>query len=309
MCGAETYKLLRSLCAPNNPSEKTYDQLKVLMKQHLSPTPNIIAERFAFNTRNRNPSESVSKYVAELKCLSQDCGYGASINDMLRDRLVCGINDLSIQRKLLSKGSSLTFDNALKISLSMEAAAQQSTAMQTQISNERKVDASALHKLFTPGTKQQEICFRCGSRHNPSTCPFKEKTCFFCRNKGHTVRMCQKKSRLSNKSGSHEQHQVEAHDVNDMQNVDTSNYSEEPDESSVGDMYNIYRCAVRHEKPIFVKVDINSIPTKMEVDTGASVTVMGESMFHKILQIVSQSWKVQILNCEHTLENSSPQRG
>ena len=61
VCGAETYKLLRSLCAPNNPSEKTYDQLKVLMKQHLSPTPNIIAERFAFNTRNWNPSESESK--------------------------------------------------------------------------------------------------------------------------------------------------------------------------------------------------------------------------------------------------------
>ena len=123
---------------------------------------------------------------------------------MLRDRLVCGINDLSIQRKLLSEGSSLTFDSALKIAPSMEAAAQQSTAMQTQISNKRKVDASALHKLFTPGTKQQEICFCCGSRHNPSTCLFKEKNCFFCRNKGHTVQMCRKKSRLSNKLGSHE---------------------------------------------------------------------------------------------------------
>ena len=174
VCGAETYKLLRSLCAPNNPSEKTYDQLKVLMKQHLSPTSDIIAERSAFNTCNRNPPESVSKYVAELKRLSQDCGYGASINDMLRDRLVCGINDLRIKKKLLSEGSSLTFDNALKIAPSMEAAAQQSTAMQTQISNERKVDGSALHKLFTTGTKQQEICFRCGSRHNPSTCPIFE---------------------------------------------------------------------------------------------------------------------------------------
>ena len=35
VCGAETYKLLRSLCAPNNPLEKTYDQLRVLMKKHL----------------------------------------------------------------------------------------------------------------------------------------------------------------------------------------------------------------------------------------------------------------------------------
>ena len=72
---------------------------------------------------------------------------------MLKDRLVCGINNLNIQRKLLSEGLSLTFDKAFKIALSMEAAAQQSTAMQTQISNERKVDGSALHRLFTPGTK------------------------------------------------------------------------------------------------------------------------------------------------------------
>ena len=77
---------------------------------------------------------------------------------------------------------------------------------------------------------------------------------------------------------------MEPDDVNDMQNVDTSNYSEEPDESSVGDMYNIYRCAVQREKPIFMKVDMNSIPTEMEVDTGASVSVMGESMFHKIFK-------------------------
>lgn len=60
------------------------------MKQHLIPTPYIIAEWFAFNARNRNPSKSVSKYVAELKRLSQDCDFGASMNDMLRDRLMCG---------------------------------------------------------------------------------------------------------------------------------------------------------------------------------------------------------------------------
>ena len=46
-------------------------------------------------------------------------------------------------------------------------------------------------------------------------------------------------------------------------------------------MYNIYRCAVQREKQIFVKVDINSIHTEIEVDTGASVTVIGESMFRK----------------------------
>ena len=49
-------------------------------------------------------------------------------------------------------------------------------------------------------------------------------------------------------------------------------------------MYNIYSCAVKREKPIFVTVAINSVPTEMEVDTGASVTVMGETKFHEIFK-------------------------
>ena len=287
VCGAETYKLFRSLCAPGNPTGKTYPQLKNLMKQHLSPTPNIIAERFAFNTRNRNPSESVSKYVAELRRLSQDCQYGDSINDMLRDRLVCGINDLSIQRKLLSEGSALTLDNALRIALSIEAAAQQSAAMQLQISNDKRADGTTVHRVFTtPGSKRQESCFRCGNKHNPSSCPFKEKNCFSCRNKGHTARMCSRKPRsYSTSGGSHEQHQVEAEqDINEESSVHAPSYPEKPEEENAAEMYNIYRCAVQREKPILVKVDINRIPTEMEVDTGASVTVIGESMFQRMFE-------------------------
>ena len=41
---------------------------------------------------------------------------------MLRDRLVCGVNNPSIQRKLLSESSTLTFDGALKIAVAMESA-------------------------------------------------------------------------------------------------------------------------------------------------------------------------------------------
>lgn len=111
--------------------------------------------------------------------------------------------------------------------------------------------------------------------------------------------MCRKKSRSSSKSGSHEQRQVKTDYV-----VQTVDYQEEPAEANLGGMY-IYSCAVQRERPIFVKVDINSIPTEMEVDTGASLTVMGEKKFHKIFKDCKQSWKVQILNCKQTLENSS----
>ena len=63
------------------------------MKNHLQPRPSLIVERFTFHSRNRKDGESVAAYVAELRKLTEHCGFGDTLNDMLRDRLVCGIND------------------------------------------------------------------------------------------------------------------------------------------------------------------------------------------------------------------------
>lgn len=43
------------------------------------------------------------------------------LQQMMRDRLVCEVNDERIQRRLLSE-QILTFDKALKIAFSLEAA-------------------------------------------------------------------------------------------------------------------------------------------------------------------------------------------
>ena len=43
--GAETYKLIRNLCTPDNPMGKTYIEITQLLSRHLNPEPNIIIER------------------------------------------------------------------------------------------------------------------------------------------------------------------------------------------------------------------------------------------------------------------------
>ena len=56
-----------------------------------------------------------------LKKLSIHCNYGEFLNRALRDRFVCGLNNGKIQNKLLYT-SSLTFDTACNIAISMELA-------------------------------------------------------------------------------------------------------------------------------------------------------------------------------------------
>ena len=67
--GAKVYQLLRGL-SNNDPTSNSYDQLVQLMRDHLYPPPNSIAERFKFNTRDRQPSETIAQYVAVLCQLS-----------------------------------------------------------------------------------------------------------------------------------------------------------------------------------------------------------------------------------------------
>lgn len=65
------------------------------MKEHYKPKPSVIVQRFKFNTRTQQNGESISTFLAELRNISEDCEFGASLEEMLRDRLVCGTNNES----------------------------------------------------------------------------------------------------------------------------------------------------------------------------------------------------------------------
>ena len=119
--GAQTYKLMRNLVMPELPSDKTYDELVKRMQEHYKPKPSVIVQRFKFNTRTQQGGESISTYLAELRNLSEDCEFGVSLDEMLRDRLVCGTNNERIQKRLLAE-SKLSLKKATDIALAMETA-------------------------------------------------------------------------------------------------------------------------------------------------------------------------------------------
>ena len=114
LMGNKTYILLRSLCAPEKPSSLTFDAIVATLQQHLCPKPLLIAERFRFHKRHQLEGETVSAYLAELKTLSLHCEFGTNLDDSLRDRLVCGLNNALIQKRLLSERD-LTLAKATQI--------------------------------------------------------------------------------------------------------------------------------------------------------------------------------------------------
>ena len=124
----KTYSLLRDLLAPEKPHDKSLSVF-IKLKEHYEPKPLVITERFYFHRRDQGANESIAEYIAELRCLAISCEFGKYLNDALRDRLVCGLRNTGIQKRLLSEAS-LTLAKAGEIAQGMEAAEKNAKRLQ-----------------------------------------------------------------------------------------------------------------------------------------------------------------------------------
>ena len=67
------------------------------------PKPILVAESFKFHRLNQHESETVAHFVVDLKRLALKCEFGSFLEETLRDRLVCGLRNVQIQKKLLAE--------------------------------------------------------------------------------------------------------------------------------------------------------------------------------------------------------------
>ena len=184
VCGARTYSLIRSLVAPDKVTDFNIEQLVEKVKAHQSPRPSVIAQRFKFNSRARQGGESIASFVAELRKLAEHCEFGDMLEDMLRDRLVSGIEDIQIQHHLLSE-SKLTLKRALEIASAMELAAKDAKVIRgtTNEPQVNKVTGSQLRPYATAykqGGSKKAACYRCGNSHPFADCRYKNAVCREC---------------------------------------------------------------------------------------------------------------------------------
>ena len=78
---------------------------------YCNPRKNIVRERFEFYSRDQQPGESITSFLAALRKLVSTCEF-PDTDGMVRDRLCMGVHDRSIQRSLL-KVSDLTLQGPI----------------------------------------------------------------------------------------------------------------------------------------------------------------------------------------------------
>ena len=70
-------------------------------------------------------------YVGELRKLATHCNFGGNLNEALRDRLVCGLRNMQIQKRLPSEAR-LKYSKAVEIAVVMETASRDASVSSTQ---------------------------------------------------------------------------------------------------------------------------------------------------------------------------------
>ncbi|CAL1280695.1 unnamed protein product [Larinioides sclopetarius] len=292
LMGATTYKLLKNLATPNIPSELTYQDIVKLLSEHLNPKPLEMTERFRFYKRKQFEGESIANYCAELQKLSIHCNFGNNLSTMLRDKLVKGLKNENIQKKLLAEDK-LTYEKAKSIAFAMESDQRDVCEIQNQMVSIKKLHSSqdkTIKKDFSKFKKSEPTkkfdksrkCYRCDStQHLAHECKHKNTQCRNCLKNGHLAKVCRSKRNETVK-------QIES-------------CSETVPVNSVK--------SPRHARDkILLEIFVDGNKCLFELDTGAAISCMNVNEFKKLCPDVAiKPTKLLLRNFDNSTITSAGQ--
>ena len=233
---------------------------------------NIIYERCHFNNRNQDAGESIDTYASNLRSLSDTCNFGALKDEMIRDRVVCGVRD-SLRKKLLQVPE-LTLEKCIDMCRSAEATSTQLEAMSSQNSHAPPPPEVNFVKKPSKGAGKSSFvkdCRFCGQTHEKerSKCPAFGKICSACQKENHFALKCFQKKKLHKTKKPRNRKPPQKHSVNQF------DFDESEEEIlSVSCSEEEINAVDNHSNKILATMKIGGKDVKMLIDSGASCNVL-----------------------------------
>ncbi|XP_054256900.1 uncharacterized protein LOC128981930 [Macrosteles quadrilineatus] len=91
----------------------TLDQVINAFEAHFTPNTNVVYQRYLFFRRSQADGESFNSFLTDLRKLAISCDFGDQESNLIRDRIVMGINDNSTQERLIRE-TNVKLDDAVK---------------------------------------------------------------------------------------------------------------------------------------------------------------------------------------------------
>ena len=295
--GPAAFHVLSNLVAPGQPGEESYTGFIGVMSEFHNPKPLVTVQRYRFYSRFQQADESISAFVAELRSLARDCDFRRALDDNLRDKLVCAVADQALQRKLLTERD-LTFKRAFDVAQSHEAAKKKVATLH----GSQSIGTAVVNELKTVTSPSLSPCYRCGRKgHHQSQCKFETATCHHCGKLGHIKPVCRSMSAHSLRSSPSDRTSSTPHS-----SVISSSRSFHPNRSSSSSFSRFKSSSISNIKtvvdtpevekadeyslftvpsvntsrpPMVVSVTVQDVPLTMEIDTGASFSIISKHTY------------------------------
>ncbi|KAJ8044099.1 hypothetical protein HOLleu_11471 [Holothuria leucospilota] len=271
LSGEDAVEIYNSFKWDKEEDSKILEEVLKKFESYCNPRKNVTWERHVFNTRVQQPSESIDQYVTDLKLKSKSCEFGPLRDDLIRDRIVCGIRDDNVKRRLLREAK-LTLQTALDICRASEVTL---TQMKT-LSSEKAVLVAAKSTRSRPtskpgkNTSHKSLCGRCGNKRHRSEedCPAMGELCRNCKRPNHFAKVCRTKKDTGQYSAGRN-----VSSVQQMDNDDTT----DGNEFFVG-VTNTPGKPLKNNSWT-VNLSLESKTVTVQIDTGAQCNVMSQKTY------------------------------
>lgn len=246
------------------PDDATIDTIIREFDKHVIGEINVAYERFCFNRRKQNPGEPFEKFYSDVKKLMKTCDYCENCRDsILRDKLLLGVNDTTLQKDLL-KTRKLTLNNCIDMCRANENAIKHNQEMNTESQSVNRIEHK---KPFKSQNKKK--CKFCGKYHEfkKEKCPAYGKECGKCNKPNHFATVCTNDYSSGATSSQYKPkkkfHKKKVHQIAE----------EEDDDSSDAEwIYNV--SSNKTEKQVKCLMEIGKQTVAFQVDTGASINIL-----------------------------------
>ncbi|XP_064110604.1 uncharacterized protein LOC135218310 [Macrobrachium nipponense] len=205
-------------------------------------------ERFIFNSLCQEEGEGFDKFLSDLRSLIKTCGYcDKYLDSVIRDRIVLGIKDTSVQKDLL-KVRKLTSDKCIDICKAAENASLKNKVLRPESAVVHKVvyhkkrGTKSVKPMYSKNVPVENTvnkeCLFCGYKYvlKKDMCPAYGKKCSRCLQTNHFAQKCPFSVNKHNaRSGAKQKVQYKhVHQVDDNESSDAEwvNFTEAIDEGN-----------------------------------------------------------------------------
>lgn len=250
----------------NEEDEKKPEIIIKAFDDYVNPRRNVIFERFIFHQRIQKENEDFAVFLRDIKTLVKTCEFKEQEDEMLRDKIVLGVNSRELQERLL-RMADLKLNDAIKTCQAAEISKKQVKSLHVENHiDELKDDRNEKLKYH---------CKKCNYKHGPRECPAYGKYCKNCKKANHFAVGCRStKNQMYNNK-----------------NVQEINVEEEDSIEDITELFQVHSlndtvntvCTHSREDIWTQDVEINNHKINFKLDTGAQVNVLPFKTFKKIV--------------------------